>query len=89
MRAAISPISASAMPAVVMAGVPMRSPLVTNGDSGSFEKFTVTDPDTYYEPWSAMRRFRRVQQEYTEEACAENNQHLFDYNIPTAKKADF
>ena len=52
-------------------------------------KFTVTDPDTYYEPWSAMRRFRRVQQEYTEEACAENNQHLFDYNIPTAHKPDF
>jgi hypothetical protein len=52
-------------------------------------KFTVTDPDTYYEPWSAMRRFRRVQQDYAEEACAENNQHLFDYNIPMAKKSDF
>jgi hypothetical protein len=52
-------------------------------------KFTVTDPDTYYEPWSATRRFRRVQQDYSEEACAENNQHLFDYNIPVANKLDF
>ena len=52
-------------------------------------KFTVTDPDTYYEPWSAFRRFRRVQQDYVEEVCAENNQHLFDYKIPVANKPDF
>jgi hypothetical protein len=52
-------------------------------------KFTVTDPETYYEPWSATRRFRRVQQDYTEEACAENNEHLFNYNIPMARKLDF
>ena len=52
-------------------------------------RFTVDDPDTYYEPWSAMRRFRRADQPYYEEVCAENNQHLFDYNIPQAKKADF
>jgi hypothetical protein len=52
-------------------------------------QFTVTDPDTYYEPWSAFRRFRRVQQDYVEEVCAENNQHLFDYKIPVANKADF
>ena len=49
----------------------------------------VTDPDTYYEPWSAFRRFRRVQQDYAEEVCAENNQHLFDYKIPVANKPDF
>jgi len=24
-----------------------------------------------------------------EEVCAENNQHLFDYHIPVADKADF
>jgi hypothetical protein len=24
-----------------------------------------------------------------EEACAENNQHLFDYHIPVANKPDF
>jgi hypothetical protein len=51
--------------------------------------FTVEDPDTYYEPWSGMRRYRRVSRQYIEEICAENNQHLFDYKIPAADKADF
>jgi hypothetical protein len=46
------------------------------------------DPDTYYEPWSAIQRFRRVQQQMREEVCAENNQHLFDYGTPVANKPD-
>jgi hypothetical protein len=50
--------------------------------------FTVEDPDTYHEPWSGMRRFRRVKQQYAEDICAENNEH-FDYKIPTADKSDF
>jgi len=52
-------------------------------------KFTVDDPDAFYEPWSAMQRYRRVQQPLREDICAENNQHLFDYHIPLAEKADF
>jgi hypothetical protein len=51
--------------------------------------FTVDDPDTYYEPWSGMRRYRRVAQQYGEDICAENNQHLFDYKIPVASAPDF
>jgi hypothetical protein len=51
--------------------------------------FTVEDPDAFYEPWSGTRRYRRVQQEYLEEVCAENNQHLFDYHIPVANTPDF
>jgi len=51
--------------------------------------FTVDDPDTFYEPWSGSRRYRRARQAYTEEACAENNQHLFEYQIPVAKAPDF
>ena len=51
--------------------------------------FTVEDPDTFNEPWSGTRRYRRVQQPMLEEACAENNQHLFDYHIPVANKPDF
>ena len=31
----------------------------------------------------------RVQQPMTEQVCAENNQHLFDYHIPIASKPDF
>jgi hypothetical protein len=49
----------------------------------------VDDPDTYYEPWSGIQRFRRVQQQMREEVCAENNQHLFDYGIPVANRPDF
>jgi hypothetical protein len=51
--------------------------------------FTVEDPDTYYEPWSGTRRFRRVTQQFAEDICAENNQHLFDYKMPVADKQDF
>jgi hypothetical protein len=59
-------------------------------DSKAMEAtFTVDDPDAFYEPWSAMRRFRRAAQEFGEDICAENNQHLFDYKIPVATKPDF
>jgi hypothetical protein len=51
--------------------------------------FTVEDPDAFYEPWSGSRLYRRVQQRYMEEVCAENNQQLFDYHIPVAHKPDF
>ena len=51
--------------------------------------FRVEDPDTFYEPWSAINNFRRVQMPMHEEACAENNEHLFDYHIPVAGKPDF
>ena len=51
--------------------------------------FTVTDPETYFEPWSAMRRFRRVERDFVEQVCAEGNQNLFDYKIPVANTPDF
>jgi hypothetical protein len=51
--------------------------------------FTVDDPDTFVQPWSGMRRYRRVQQPLLEDVCAENNLHLFDYHIPTASTPDF
>jgi len=51
--------------------------------------FTVEDPDAFYEPWSGMRRYRRVTQEPYEKICAENNTNLFDYRIPVAEKPDF
>ena len=52
--------------------------------------FTVDDPGTFYRPWTAMRRYRRVQQEPIENICAENNSvNLFDYHVPAAEKPDF
>ena len=49
----------------------------------------VEDPDTFYQPWSGVINFRRVQRPMHEEACAENNTPIFDYGTPTAGKADF
>jgi hypothetical protein len=51
--------------------------------------FTVDDPGAFYRPWTAMRRYRRVEQEFIEKICAENNTNLFDYHMPVAKKPDF
>jgi hypothetical protein len=51
--------------------------------------FTVEDPDAFYEPWTAMRRYRRVEPEPYEKICAENNTNLFDYHMPAAEKPDF
>jgi hypothetical protein len=51
--------------------------------------FTVDDPETFNEPWTGMRRYRRVQEQLAEDICAENNQHLFDYHIPVAATPDF
>jgi hypothetical protein len=51
--------------------------------------FTVEDPGAFYQPWTAMRRYRRVQyDDIPEIVCAENNQQ-FDYLIPVAKTTDF
>ena len=51
---------------------------------------TVDDPDTFYQPWTAVHRYRRIQRPNVyEEACAENNQSVFDYGMPVANKPDF
>jgi hypothetical protein len=50
----------------------------------------VDDPGAFYQPWTGMRRYRKVQQEPPEIICAENNTaNLFDYHMPTAEKPDF
>jgi hypothetical protein len=48
----------------------------------------IDDPDTFYQPWSAIQRYRRIQQALPEEVCAENNTHS-EYRMPIADKADF
>jgi len=62
---------------------------VVDGGQAMEVTFTVEDPDTYYEPWSGMRRYRRVERNFIEEICAEGNRNLFDYGIPVANKPDF
>jgi hypothetical protein len=62
---------------------------MTEGGKGLEVTFMVDDPDAFNQPWWGKRRYRRVQEELIEDACAENNQHLFDYHIPVSDKPDF
>ena len=63
---------------------------MVNDRKGLEVVFTVDDPGTYDEPWSGMRHYRRVEQAYGEQVCAENNNMpFFNYHIPVADKPDF
>jgi len=50
---------------------------------------SIDDPDTFNQPWQALRSFEREPAIYGEEICAENNQHVFDYGVPTDDTPDF
>jgi hypothetical protein len=53
---------------------------------------TIDDPETFYQPWQALRRYRRVSRPFEEEVCAENSgTHLSerDYGVPVTDRADF
>jgi hypothetical protein len=55
---------------------------------------TVDDPGAFTTQWSAMQRWRRVQQPILESVCAENNNNYNYFNlridpIPEANKPDF
>ncbi len=53
-------------------------------------KITVDDPNTFNKPWSALQRYRRVEEgPLTEVVCAENNFGLFDWPVPVANRPDF
>ena len=49
---------------------------------------TVDDPETYYQPWKGVLRYRRIPGAAMEVICAENNQQ-FDYHMPMADRPDF
>jgi hypothetical protein len=52
-------------------------------------KFTVDDPETFNQPWTAVRRFNRTQATLGEEICQEGNLILFDYGVPKDDTPDF
>jgi len=64
---------------------------MVDGGDGMEVVFTVEDPDAFYQPWTAMRHYRRLQyQDIPEVVCAENNnQSMFGYPLPIADKPDF
>jgi hypothetical protein len=54
--------------------------------------FTVDDPDAFNMPWSASKRWRRIQRPFEENVCAENNDNYYGYTLepmPHADKPDF
>jgi hypothetical protein len=52
---------------------------------------TIDDPDTFNQPWQALRQYDRVNRTFAEDICSENNSNPFgiDYGTPTAEKPDF
>jgi hypothetical protein len=52
---------------------------------------TIDDPDTFYQPFQALRRYDRVKRVFSEDICSENNINPFgtDYGTPVATKSDF
>jgi hypothetical protein len=49
----------------------------------------VEDPGAFTTPWNAMQHYRRVQQgPMREQACAENNDKFFDYDVDPIPQAD-
>ena len=52
---------------------------------------TIDDPDTFNQPWRALRQFERVKRNLVEDVCSENNINPLgiDYGTPVAEKPDF
>jgi hypothetical protein len=52
---------------------------------------TIDDPDTFNQPWQALRQYDRVNRTLAEDICSENNFNPFgiDYGTPVAEKPDF
>ena len=52
-------------------------------------KITVDDPGAFNAPWSTYVHHERGRFPMVEDICAENNQNLFDYHMPTDETPDF
>jgi hypothetical protein len=49
----------------------------------------VEDDDAFTMAWTAIQRYRRVEEPMLERVCAENAGLIYDYNIPQSDKPDF
>jgi hypothetical protein len=52
---------------------------------------TIDDPDTFNQPWQALRQYDRVNRTLSEDICSENNINPFgaNFDTPVAEKPDF
>ena len=65
---------------------------LVEGGKALVVSFTAEDPGAFNAPWSASKRWLRVQAPLAEEACAENNADYFSYEVeplPQAQRPDF
>ena len=62
---------------------------VIDGGKNLEVHMTVEDPDTFNQPWQAIRRYGRAEEELGENICREGNFVLFDYGIPIDETPDF
>jgi hypothetical protein len=64
--------------------------LIENGAKLEIQ-MTIDDPDTFNQPWQALRQYDRVNRTFAEDVCSENNSNHFDYDFgtPKADKPDF
>ena len=69
-----------------MSGSHLKAP----GFAGGY-LLTIDDPDTFNQPWRALRQFERVKRNLVEDVCSENNINPLgiDYGTPVAEKPDF
>jgi len=51
----------------------------------------IDDPDTFNQPWQALRQFERVNRNLVEDVCSENNiiPLGINYRMPVAEKPNF
>jgi hypothetical protein len=62
---------------------------ITNEGNGLEVLVTIDDPETFNQPWQAIRRYRKAPGMLGEQICAEGNFLLFDYGLPKADRSDF
>jgi hypothetical protein len=65
-----------------------RFRLIDGGDTLEVGVY-VEDEEAFHMPWTATQRYRRVKDPILEQVCAENNQNIFDFNIPEDDTPDF
>jgi hypothetical protein len=62
---------------------------IVNGGKTLEVHMTVEDPDTFNQPWQAIRRFNATEDDLGENICREGNFMLFNYGIPIDETPDF
>jgi hypothetical protein len=61
---------------------------LTDGGKAIDVSIRVEDPGAFTTPWNAKQRFRRIDREWEEDICAENNADFLHYEVVPLPHAD-